>query len=125
MPRLLVKKSQKRMAQPIGVCCVQPVAAGRRFDTLMVTTRLSRRDLLIQGGLGGAGLGAGGRILLPHVIPAQAAPALAGAHSVTITVLEHQKLRLKLLKAEIPRFEAAMAARGSSIKVHLQVGPPS
>src|SRR3954453_10433728 len=91
----------------------------------MATTRLSRRDLLILGGIGGAGIGAGGRILLPHVVPVQEAPPLAGAPPATITVLEHQQLRLRLLKTEIPRFEAAMAARGTPIKVHLQVGPPS
>src|SRR5919202_7139572 len=90
----------------------------------MATTRLSRRDLLIQGGIRAAGLGAGSTILLPHIIPPQAASTgKADAHPVTITVLEHQQLRLRLLKAEIPRFEAAMAARGTPIKVHLQVGP--
>jgi ABC-type glycerol-3-phosphate transport system substrate-binding protein len=91
----------------------------------MVPTRLSRRDLLLQGGIRGAGLGAGG-ILLPHIIPAQAASSgKAGAHPVTITVREHQQLRLRLLKDEIPRFEAAMADRGTPIKVRLQVGPTS
>src|ERR671937_3231639 len=90
----------------------------------MATTRLSRRDLLIQGGIRAAGLGACSRIVLPHILPAQVAySGKTGAHPVTITVLEHQQLRLKLLKAEIPRFEAAMAARGTPIKVHLQVGP--
>jgi multiple sugar transport system substrate-binding protein len=90
----------------------------------MATTRLSRRDLLIQGGIRAAGLGAGSRIVLPHILPAQVASSgKTGAHPVTITVLEHQQLRLKLLKAEIPRFEAAMAARGTPIKVHPQVGP--
>src|SRR5919206_2060306 len=90
----------------------------------MATTRLSRRDLLIQGGIRAAGLGAGSTILLPHIIPPQAASTgKADAHPVTITVLEHQQLRLRLLKAEIPRFEAAMAARGTPIKVRLHVGP--
>jgi multiple sugar transport system substrate-binding protein len=92
----------------------------------MATTRLSRRDLLIRGGIRAAGLGVGSRIVLPHIIPAQAAATgKADLHPVTITVLEHQPLRLRLLKAEIPRFEAAMAARGTPIKVHLQVGPTS
>jgi multiple sugar transport system substrate-binding protein len=92
----------------------------------MATTRLSRRDLLIQAGIRAAGLGAGSTIVLPHIIPAQAASTgKADAQPVTITVLEHQPLRLRLLKAEIPRFEAAMAARGTPIKVRLQVGPTS
>src|SRR5437868_12515902 len=85
----------------------------------MATTRLSRRDLLIQGGIRAAGLGAGSRIVLPHIIPLQtASTGKADAHPVTITVLEHQQLRLRLLKAEIPRFEAAMAARGTPIDGH-------
>jgi hypothetical protein len=60
----------------------------------MAATRLSRRDLLIQGGIRAVGLGAGIRILPPHIIPAQAASTgKADAHPVTITVLEHQPLR--------------------------------
>src|SRR5207302_1844103 len=81
--------------------------------------------LLIQGSVTGAGLAAGGA-LLGSLGPADAASARRpGAAPVTITVLEHQALRLKLLGAEIPRFEALMAARGTPIRVKLLQGPTS
>ena len=84
---------------------------------------LSRRDLLVQGDLKSAGLAATGSPLLGGVAAYAAPTLLPGANPVTITVLEHQQLRLKLLRAEIPRFEAAMAVRGTPIKVSLHAGP--
>jgi multiple sugar transport system substrate-binding protein len=81
----------------------------------------SRRDLLVAGGIGGATLVAGS-LLGPGAAPLQAS-SRPGVAPVTMTVLEHQQLRLRLLEAEIPRFEAAMAARGTPIKVALQAGP--
>ncbi|HZS87336.1 MAG TPA: extracellular solute-binding protein [Chloroflexota bacterium] len=87
----------------------------------MTSHYLSRRDLLVQGGIKGAGLAAGSPLLGAALV--DAAPALPAANPVTISVREHQQLRLKLLRAEIPHFEAAMAARGMPIKVNLQAGP--
>lgn len=79
-------------------------------------SHLSRRELLVRGGQVAAGVALGGTVL-----DAFGSTALA-AGPVTITVLEHQKLRLDLLKSVIPQFESQTAARRNPIKVKLQEG---
>ena len=84
---------------------------------------ISRRDVLVKGAVAGAGLAAGGA-LITEAGPTQAhADVRVGASPVSITVLEHQEINVKLMKRQIPRFEAAMAAKGTPITVNLQVGP--
>ncbi len=78
---------------------------------------LSRADLLKRAGLAGAAL-AGAEVHLQRALAAREISA-----TTTITVLEHQPARLRLLRVEIPRFEAAMATKGTPIKVNLVAGP--
>jgi multiple sugar transport system substrate-binding protein len=78
---------------------------------------ISRRELLVRGGQVAAGAAVGGTAL-----ELLGSSALA-AHTTTITVLEHQALRLQLMNKVVPHFEAAMKAAGTPIKVNVQAGP--
>ncbi len=80
-------------------------------------TGLSRRELLVRGGQVAGGIAVGGTLF-----EGLASTALA-ASPVTITVREHQQLRVNYLKSIIPKFEAATRKAGKPIKVNLQVGP--
>jgi multiple sugar transport system substrate-binding protein len=50
---------------------------------------------------------------------AQASASSSAAGAVELTVLEHQDLRVKAMKAIIPGFEAAMKAAGKNVTVNL------
>jgi multiple sugar transport system substrate-binding protein len=78
---------------------------------------ISRRDLLVRGGQVAAGIAVGGTVLDRF-----GSTALA-AKTETITVLEHQPLRLQLMKKVVPHFEALTKAAGKPIKVNVQAGP--
>jgi multiple sugar transport system substrate-binding protein len=79
-------------------------------------SRISRRELLVRSGQLAAGMAAGGILM-----DAFESTALA-ANAVTITVREHQKLRLDLLRSVAPQFEAQTAAKGKPIKVKIEEG---
>lgn len=77
---------------------------------------ISRRELLIRGGQVAAGMAVGGTALELF-----GSTALA-ARTVTITVREHQQLRVNFLDSVVPKFERATKAAGRPIKVDVQVG---
>jgi multiple sugar transport system substrate-binding protein len=48
-----------------------------------------------------------------------ASPAAPSGEAITLTLVEHQDLRIAALKEVLPDFEAAMAAAGKNVKVEL------
>jgi multiple sugar transport system substrate-binding protein len=87
-------------------------------DDLRGKSGISRRDMLLRSGAAAAGLALGGTAL-----ESIAGTGVADAKSaVTITVREHQALRVNFLKSVVPHFEAATSKAGHPIKVNVQEG---
>lgn len=77
---------------------------------------ISRRDMLARTGALAAGATIGGTALGALTDVAEAKSA------VTITVREHQKLRIDFLNSIVPKFEAETRKAGHPIKVNVQQG---
>ncbi len=80
----------------------------------------SRKRFLTDAAAVGAGVVAGAELLGSG---RSVEAAHSGADAVTISFIDHQKLRTSVWPRWIPKFEAAMAAKGTPIKVQLQIGP--
>jgi multiple sugar transport system substrate-binding protein len=86
-------------------------------DEMDEQSGISRRELLVRGGQVAAGVAVGGTAL-----ELLGSTALA-AKTETITVMEHQVLRIQLMQKVVPHFETLMKAAGTPIKVNVQAGP--
>ena len=83
-------------------------------------TSRSRKHFLVDTAKAGAGLALGTEML---GVRSQVEAAHTTAAPVTITYMDHQKLRLEVAQRWIAKFEAATQAAGKPIQVDLQAGP--